>query len=134
MSKTRKRPSRAAEQANYRDRLATQGQVQVTVTLTRQSAQLMRSLAASHGQTNGRIVEAGILAAARRLAELGALHVEAHGGSPALTRPRSALADLESQLDELEHGYDLDADAPMPMRASEARAIALGLARVEVRA
>ncbi|KAB1078371.1 hypothetical protein [Methylobacterium soli] len=134
MSKTRKRPSRAAQQATYRDRLATQGQVQVTVNISNKSAQLMRSLAVTHGQTQGRVVEAGILAAAKRLVELGNIHVEAHGGSPALTRPVVALADLESQLDEIEHSYDLEGDEPPLMRASEARAIALNLVGLEMRA
>lgn len=112
-------------QSDYNDRLKTAGRARVTITLSDRLAGLLRDLAVRHGKTHGDVVELGILAANKALAAVETVPATS-GASPALTRPATALADLQAQMAELQAAEQ--EDAPPPMRAAERRALELGLA------
>lgn len=112
-------------QSDYNDRLKKADKVRVTITLSDRLAELLRDLALRHGKTHGDVVELGILAANKALAA-GKAVPATRGSSPALTRPATALANLQAQVAELQAAEQED-DAPPPMRDAERRALELGL-------
>lgn len=117
-------------QKTLRDRQKAAGITRMTLSLSKATALLLRSLAVEHQVTQSQVLQMGVLLARKALLPGGAPQTP-RGSSPA---PTDALAALCDQLDDLQADRDELDDALPPMRASEARAINLGLVGAEVRA
>ncbi|KAB1075947.1 hypothetical protein [Methylobacterium soli] len=118
-------------QKTRRDKLKLAGITRMTVEMDKTTAQILRAISVEHDRTHAQVIELGIKMARRALAEAGE-HRAPRSTAPTPVTPNAALAALADQLAELQAGQDAD-DEPPPMRASEARAISLGLASIEVR-
>lgn len=117
-------------QKTLRDRQKAAGITRMTLSLSKATALLLRSLAVEHQVTKSQVLQMGVLLARKALLP-GDAPQTPRASSPA---PTDALAALFDQLDDLQADRDDLDDALPPMRASEARAINLGLVGAEARA